>query len=258
MTTTLLNSMAYSTVRGGYLFAGDGDWFTFSGTLGEYHGGGALQANKWYTPEQLGLDSWDNHDPNDRIMFDYVSNQTGWGSGGLTMESYHDTNSGQTIDNIDNATSYSGFSYLEGELKANGLVYEVGPELRTIDLAGSSSQPQRPVVPSTPVGVAPSGTTIIIEELNNWGNIVTGDGNNVSNENNGFNLVGTSSSDRLTGEFGIFKNDTINGAGDDELLGYKFGIKWMEAAEMILFMRAMEETQSPVVMDQTNYMEDLE
>ena len=211
--------MAYSTVRGGYHFADDGDWFTFSGTLSEYDGGGALQANKWYTPEQLGLGRWNDHDSNDKIMFDYVSNQTGWGSGGLTMESYHDTNSGQTIDNIDNATSYSGFSYFEGELKADGLVYEVGPEHRTIDLAGSISQTQPPVVPSTLIELPTSGGTTI----NGPVTIIYGPVNApVTIGGTTFNGVvaeGTDASEEIKGMTGESENrDSINGFGGNDVI----------------------------------------
>lgn len=50
--------MAYSTVQGVYRFDADGDWFTFSGNIDSYDGGGALKTDVWYAPEQLGLDSW--------------------------------------------------------------------------------------------------------------------------------------------------------------------------------------------------------
>ena len=215
--------MAYSTVQGVYRFDTDGDWFTFSGKIDSYDGGGALKNNVWYAPEQLGLDTWNDHNPNDLIKFDSVSNHFGYGYSDLEIESYHDTNSGLTFNDLYNGYN-NGFNNLSAELKAEGLIYEVGPEENTFNINSphsSGSSANDPIEWNNNYfregNGSSGGVTTIINIINNGqGNITVGDINVNS-------LKGTASADALSGRSGNdFENDVIDGmGGNDVLTGYR-------------------------------------
>ena len=211
--------MAYSKVRGVYYFTDGGDFFTFSGTIDEYDGGGSFIPNKFYAPEQVGLSRWDDHNPNDLIKFTTVSNMMGYGYGGIDIDSYYDKNSGATITDVENGYN-GGFDYLSAEVKSNGIVYTIGPEYRTINLgsynAGTNS-----------LALAPSATQAAANPLTAAGNTVINiinQGSGTINVGNiGVSLQGTASSDSLSGKSGDdFGNDVIDGfSGDDIITGYR-------------------------------------
>ncbi|WP_413441684.1 calcium-binding protein [Synechococcus sp. MIT S1220] len=214
--------MAYSTVQGVYRFDADGDWFTFSGNIDSYDGGGALKTDVWYAPEQLGLDSWDDHDSNDLIKFSSVSNNFGYGYSDLIIESYHDSYSGQTFDAIYNNYGTS-LDYLSAELKAGGMIYEVGPQYRTFNSIPSGNGEASladTIAFDSPFdelsGNNGTGGTVINIINNGGGDIAVGD--IIVNS-----LKGTISSDVLSGIAGDkFEDDVIDGlGGDDVLTGYR-------------------------------------
>ena len=214
--------MAYSTVQGVYRFDADGDWFTFSGTIDSYDGGGALKTGVWYAPEQLGLDSWDDHDSNDLIKFSSASNNFGYGYSDLVIESYHDSHSGQTFDAIYNSYG-SSLDYLSAEIKADGMIYEVGPQYRTFNSGAGSNggaSLSDAIEFDSPFdglgGNNGTGGTVINVINTGSGDISLGD--IIVNS-----LKGTTSSDVLSGKAGdMFEDDVIDGlGGDDVLTGYR-------------------------------------